>query len=210
MTWQKDKRLVWTTKKVKEESKSERDSEFQSRETYSSEDAAGSEKEPELNRPTPSNCTAECCFSTEKAFQLTDKGTLATFSAIKRNSQVVQTISLGKCLHYLQKGVLPLLSICNMSPPHFLVAVSASDGIPCEPASHVSSLIPRSLPSFLSLAVRLSNRTASDRKLGKVLGTRLTCGTSYNGMMLSSSFHCYNTNSNNHNIFSNTLHGVVG
>ena len=38
------------TKKVREESKSERDSEFQSRETDSSEDEAGSEKEPELFR----------------------------------------------------------------------------------------------------------------------------------------------------------------
>ena len=40
---------VWTTKKVREESESERDSEFQSRETDSSEDEAGSEKETELN-----------------------------------------------------------------------------------------------------------------------------------------------------------------
>ena len=72
-------------KKVREESKSERDSEFQSRETDSSEDEAESEKEPELNRPTPSNCIAECCFSTEKAFQPTNKGTQVIFSAKKRN-----------------------------------------------------------------------------------------------------------------------------
>ena len=72
---------------MREESESEKDSEFQSRETDSSEDAAGSLKEPELNRPTPSNCTAECCYSTEKVFQPTDKGALATFSAKKRNFQ---------------------------------------------------------------------------------------------------------------------------
>ena len=35
---------------MREESESERDSEFQSRETDSSEDEAGSEKEPELFR----------------------------------------------------------------------------------------------------------------------------------------------------------------
>ena len=39
---------MWTTKKVREESESERDFEFQSRETDSSEDEAGSEKEPNI------------------------------------------------------------------------------------------------------------------------------------------------------------------
>ena len=99
---------VWTTKKVREESESEKDSEFQPRETDSSEDAAESLKEPALNRPTPPNCTAECCYSTEKVFQPTDKGALATFSEKKKkfSTTEVQTISLGKCLHYLQKGVL--------------------------------------------------------------------------------------------------------
>ena len=29
------------------------------------------------------------------------------------STTVVKTISLGKCLHYLQKGILPLLLICN-------------------------------------------------------------------------------------------------
>ena len=42
--------FVWTTKKVREES--ERDSEFQSRETDSSEDEAGSEKELDLHLQT--------------------------------------------------------------------------------------------------------------------------------------------------------------
>ena len=52
------------------------------------EDESGTAKQPELESiPRPSTCTALCCISTEKAYQPTDKQTLAKFTTKKRNFQ---------------------------------------------------------------------------------------------------------------------------
>ena len=76
------------------------------------------------------------------------------------------------CQRFL-RSVVRVYTVCQLEATN-IPSPPLSSCTPSKKKRYQCSLVPRPLPSFLSLAVRLSgNCTASDWKLGESLRTRL-------------------------------------